>query len=120
LVVHRDPINTIAISCDGKLFASGGDDGFLLIFNAKSLRELKRFRVPSPVRAIVWHPAQPEFVTYGTASGVVSTLAHNAGSYFPRTYTQFQRSMPGTVHCLAIRFDGQFLAVGFHDEVAIV
>jgi WD40 repeat protein len=78
LVVHRDPINTIAISCDGKLFASGGDDGFLLIFNAKSLRELKRFRVPSPVRAIVWHPAQPEFVTYGTASGVVSTLAHNA------------------------------------------
>lgn len=28
--------------------------------------------------------------------------------------------MPGTVHCLAIRFDGQFLAVGFHDEVAIV
>ncbi|KAJ7822798.1 WD40-repeat-containing domain protein, partial [Mycena olivaceomarginata] len=114
LVVHRDPINTIAISCDGKLFASGGDDGFLLIFNAKSLRELKRFRVPSPVRAIVWHPAQPEFVTYGTASGVVSTLAHNA------RYTQFQRTMPGTVHCLAIRFDGEFLAVGFHNEVAIV
>jgi hypothetical protein len=28
--------------------------------------------------------------------------------------------MPGTVHCLAIRFDGEFLAVGFHNEVAIV
>ncbi|KAJ7303054.1 hypothetical protein DFH08DRAFT_826038 [Mycena albidolilacea] len=112
LVIHRDPINTIAISCDGRLFASGG--------NVRSLQELKCFRVLSPVRAIVWHPMQPKFMTYGMASGAVSTLTHNAGSYFPQKYTQFQCSMPGTVHCLAIQFDGQFLAVGFHNKVAIV
>lgn len=78
LVVHHDPINAVAISDDGQLFASGGDDCLLLIFDAKSLRELKRFRVQSSVKAIAWHPGQPEFVTYGTASGTVSTLTHNA------------------------------------------
>ena len=32
LVKHRDSINTLAFSHDGSLFASGADDGLIIVF----------------------------------------------------------------------------------------
>ena len=47
---HYDSINTLAFSHNGSLFASGGDDGLIIIFQGHgSGREICRFQVKAPV-----------------------------------------------------------------------
>lgn len=72
---HYDSINTLAFSHDGSLFASGSDDGLIIIFEGHgSGRELRRFQVKSPVTTLLWHSRFGYTVVAGDASGDVHTL----------------------------------------------
>ena len=72
---HYDSINTLAFSHDGSLFASGGDDGLLIIFQGHgSGREIHRFQVKAPVTTLLWHSRFGYTVVAGDTSGDVHTL----------------------------------------------
>jgi WD40 repeat protein len=72
---HYDSINTLAFSHDGSLFASGADDGLIIIFQGHgSGREIRRFQVKAPVTTLLWHSRFGYTVVAGDASGDVHTL----------------------------------------------
>jgi WD40 repeat protein len=72
---HYDSINTLAFSHDGSLFASGADDGLIIIFQGHgSGREVCRFQVKAPVTTLLWHSRFGYTVVAGDASGDVHML----------------------------------------------
>jgi WD40 repeat protein len=72
---HYDSINTLAFSHDGSMFASGADDGLIIIFQGHgSGREIRRFQVKAPVTALLWRSRFGYTVVAGDASGDVHTL----------------------------------------------
>lgn len=72
---HYDSINTLAFSCDGSLFASGADDGLIIIFQGHgSGWEVRRFQVKAPVTTLLWHSRFGYTVVAGDASGDVHML----------------------------------------------
>ncbi len=75
LVKHRDSINTLAFSHDGSLFASGADDGLIIVFQGNgSGQEIRRFQVKAPVTTLLWHSRFGYTVMAGDACGDVHTL----------------------------------------------
>jgi len=72
---HYDSINTLAFSQDGSLFASGGDDGLVIIFQGHgSGQEIRRFQIKAPVTTLLWHSRFGYTVVAGDTSGDVHTL----------------------------------------------
>jgi WD40 repeat protein len=74
---HYDSINALAFSHDGSLFASGADDGLIIIFQGHgSGREIRRFQVKAPVTTLLWHSRFGHTVVAasGDASGDVHML----------------------------------------------
>ncbi|KAJ7638274.1 WD40-repeat-containing domain protein [Roridomyces roridus] len=112
---HAQPITAIAISRDGRLFASGGRDRRLRIYKTASSRPIWEFGVGSAVRAIVWHP-DSTLITYAT-EGCVTTLRISSATADPVTY---QRTMQNYIHSLCVRPDGQLLAIGHGGKVSLV
>jgi WD40 repeat protein len=78
LVKHGDSINALAFSCDGSMFASGADDGLVIIFRGNGCgRELRRFQLKAPVTALLWHSRFGYTIIAGDASGDVHTICLN-------------------------------------------
>ncbi|KAI9444319.1 WD40-repeat-containing domain protein [Lactarius indigo] len=72
---HYDSVNTLAFSYDGSLFASGADDGLIIIFHGNgSGREVRRFQVKAPVTTLLWRSRFGHTLVAGDASGDVHTL----------------------------------------------
>jgi WD40 repeat protein len=72
---HYDSINALAFSHDGSLFASGADDGLIMVFQGHgSGREIRRFQVKAPVTALLWHSRFGYTIVAGDACGDVHTL----------------------------------------------
>ena len=72
---HYDSINTLAFSHDGSLFASGADDGLIIIFQGHgSGQEIHRFQAKAPVTTLLWHSRFGYTLVAGDASGDVHTL----------------------------------------------
>ena len=56
LVKHSDSVNALAFTYDGSLFASGADDGVIIVFKGNGLgKEVHRFQVKAPITALLWH-----------------------------------------------------------------
>jgi WD40 repeat protein len=72
---HDGSINCLAFSQDGSLFASGGDDGLIIIFEGHgSGREIHRFRVKASVTTLLWYSQFDYAVLAGDASGFVHIM----------------------------------------------
>ncbi|KAH8976394.1 WD40-repeat-containing domain protein [Lactarius akahatsu] len=72
---HHDSVNTLAFSYDGSLFASGADDGLIIVFHGNgSGREVRQFQVKAPVMTLLWHSRFGHTLVAGDASGDVHTL----------------------------------------------
>jgi WD40 repeat protein len=78
---HHDSINALSFSHDGSLFASGADDGLIIIFQGHgSGQEIHRFRVKAPVTSLLWHSRLDYAVLAGDASGFVHIIGRLKGS----------------------------------------
>lgn len=78
LVKHGDSINALAFSYDGLLFASGADDGLVIVFKGNGCgRELRRFQLKAPVTALLWHSRFGYTIIAGDASGDVHSISLN-------------------------------------------
>src|ERR1700679_1731465 len=72
---HHDSINTLSFSHDGSLFASGGDDGLINIFQGHgSGQQIRQFQVKAPVTTLLWHSRFGYTILAGDASGDVHML----------------------------------------------
>ncbi len=75
---HHDSINALAFSPDGSLFASGADDGLIIIFLGNgSGREVRRFQVKAPVTILLWRSRFGHTLLAGDAAGDVHTISLN-------------------------------------------
>ena len=76
LVKHRDSINALAFSHDGQLFASGADDGLIIVFQGnRSGREVRRFQAKAPVATLLWHTHFGYTIVAGDTCGDVHTIS---------------------------------------------
>lgn len=72
---HHDSINALAFSHDGSLFASGADDGHIIVFQGNgSGREVRRFQVKAPVATLLWRSRFGHTIVAGDTSGDVHTI----------------------------------------------
>ena len=79
LVKHRDSINALAFSHDGRLFASGADDGLIIVFQGNgsghSGLEVRRFQAKAPVATLLWHTHFGYTIVAGDTCGDVHTIS---------------------------------------------
>ncbi|KAI0643949.1 WD40-repeat-containing domain protein [Trametes meyenii] len=74
---HKDSVNTVAFSRDGRFLASGGDDCTLLIFDLSTSEIVHKLGCGSPVTSLYWggHPKDELFVGLGDGRVCVYDLA---------------------------------------------
>lgn len=70
-VEHTDSINALAFSPDGRLLASGGDDGLLYVFVPSDGRVVHKLRGDVPVTALEWDPREHAQLYVGFGDGRV-------------------------------------------------
>src|SRR3954470_22551223 len=70
LLAHSDSINCLVFSPDGKFLASGGEDGYIIIFKSRGWTEYKQYQTTSPIHAIVWHTCNDNVITVGSKNGI--------------------------------------------------
>ncbi|KAH9170493.1 hypothetical protein EDB89DRAFT_1907742 [Lactarius sanguifluus] len=78
LVKHGDSVNTLAFLYDGLLFASGTDDGLVIIFRGnRSGQELRRFQVNAPVTALLCSQENAYYHTVNNVPGQVHCITQS-------------------------------------------
>lgn len=78
LVKHSDSVNALAFTYDGSLFASGADDGVIIVFKGNGLgEEVRRFQMKAPITALLWHSRFGYTIIAGDACGDVHTICLN-------------------------------------------
>ncbi|PIL34335.1 hypothetical protein GSI_03110 [Ganoderma sinense ZZ0214-1] len=86
---HRNSINAVAFSPDGRRLATGGDDYLLFIFDPLTGEIVHKLEGQAPVTAICWdpHEAGRLFVGYGTGRVLVAQTTSETLSahYLPRS-----------------------------------
>jgi len=96
---HHDSINALAFSHDGSMFASGADDGLIIIFQGHgSGREIRRFQVKAPVTTLLWHSRFGYTVVAGDGSGDVHTLClqNDCSNVSVPYHTTFRQQLKGS------------------------
>ena len=78
LVKHSDSINVLAFTCNGSLFASGADDGLIVIFKGNGHgEEVRHFQVKAPIMALLWHSRFGYTIIAGDVCGNIHTICLN-------------------------------------------
>jgi WD40 repeat protein len=78
LFKHSDSINALAFTHDGSLFASGADDGLIVVFRGNGHgEEVRRFQMKAPITALLWHSRFGYTIIAGDACGDVHTICLN-------------------------------------------
>ncbi|MFJ5775476.1 helix-turn-helix domain-containing protein [Streptomyces sp. NPDC093094] len=115
LTGHRGPVNTVALTPDGRLLASGGSDGTVRLHRTADRVPVATLRLPGRVRAVAFAPDGRTLAATSTAGPVrlYGTAADGtAGGARP------SRPLPGaTAGARALSFDprGGRLAVAADD-----
>ncbi|KAF8220897.1 WD40 repeat-like protein, partial [Tricholoma matsutake] len=65
LTCHTKPINALCISSDSALLLSGANDGYLVVWDMESRKEIENLYLPfhGPVCALACTPLNPDFTT---------------------------------------------------------
>lgn len=70
-------ISALEFSPDGKILASGSEDGSVTLFSTFDWRPLYTFIDVSPSTSLVWHPLVEGLLFCGFKSGDIHTLQTN-------------------------------------------
>jgi WD40 repeat protein len=62
-------VTSVAFSCDDRLVATCGDDGYIAIWDSITGNSLTGFRVHFPLRCCVWSPHDPKLLAASGAGG---------------------------------------------------
>jgi WD40 repeat protein len=72
LGAHKDFVNALAFSPDGRWLVSVGEDGFVLVWPGEGVDlPTAGFKLPNPVTHIAWHPEGKQFAVGGETGEVV-------------------------------------------------
>ena len=75
LFKHSDSINALAFSYDGSLFASGADDGLIIVYKGNGHgKDIRRFQIKAPITTLLWHSRFGYAIVAGDACGDVHTI----------------------------------------------
>ena len=78
LFKHSDSINTLAFTHNGSLFASGADNGLIVVFKGnRHGNEVHRFQMKAPITTLLWHSCFGYTVIAGDAYGDVHMISLN-------------------------------------------
>ena len=86
---HCNTVNTLSFSPDGLYLASGRDDGLVLILNALTGIEVRRFMDTSAVTTVVWHPTFPKTIITSHSSGDIHTICFEGSAVAPSFILDF-------------------------------
>jgi WD40 repeat protein len=85
-------ISTLEFSPDGRILASGCEDGSVTLFSTFDWKPLQKFVDVSPSTSLVWHPRVKGLLFCGFKSGDVHTLQTNSPQVSPM-------ESPPLTHC---------------------
>jgi WD40 repeat protein len=68
---HSNSVTSVAFSQDGRLCATGDEDGLVRIFAEDFKREEWRFNCAAEITCVVWHDVFKNFMLVGTSNGDV-------------------------------------------------
>ncbi|KAF9786242.1 WD40-repeat-containing domain protein, partial [Thelephora terrestris] len=109
-------ISALEFSPDGKVLASGCEDGSVTIFSTLDWKPLQTFIDASPSTSLVWHPQVEGLLFCGFRSGDVHTLQTNRPQRDLKIWTD---KSPGPVHCLTHDSGQNVLALGSGKDVVL-
>jgi len=124
LVGHNGYVNTVTVSPDGSLCASGGKDGTAMLWDLTEGKHLYSLDAGSVINALVFSPnrywlcaATDQSIKIWDLEGksLVAELTKNTADFFPTSST-LQRTTPACVS-LAWSADGSTLFAGYTDNL---
>jgi WD40 repeat protein len=98
---HEGSANTVSFSPDGKLLASGGDEGVVHIWNANDGSEVRTVRIDAPIRQVLFAPNGMSLAVCSTKKGItfwdpLSGAKQDKGSSFPNVAISASFSKDGS------------------------
>lgn len=130
---HRDSINSVAFSPNGRFLASGGDDCMLFMYDCLTGQDLVKISSSSNVTSLLWHPSSTE-IWVGHANGnlqmidPVCILLHSLTSVYFKAYIVLQLNTTGSnfplglqssIDCMVFHSNKGYLAVGTDEKILI-
>jgi WD40 repeat protein len=67
-------INALCFSQDGRVLASGDDNGYVRLFDFPQGKESCTLRVATAVTSLLWHPNKSDVIFIGGARGIVTVM----------------------------------------------
>lgn len=110
---HQGAVKAIAISFDGSLCASGGDDSTVIIWDLHEGSFFREFECHAPVRHVCFSPSRHWVCVAAGSKAKVFDLGSNS---FIAELTATDKAGEPRCTCAAWSADGSVLYVGFSDS----
>ena len=108
---HKDNVNSVAFSPDGKFLATGCDDDYAHIFNLETGKEVKSFKHKDHVNSVAFSPDGKFLATCSNeCARIFNFVAGNEELSFEKI---------GYLRCIIFSPDGKFLAIGSGDDARL-
>jgi len=109
---HSDAVLSVAISHDGQIIASAGEDGIIRTWNAKNGEQISKFTGHLDAIYSVVISSDSQIIASGSGDGTIKVWALNNGELL-KTLTDHSGSL---IYSLSMSFNNQVLASGGKDE----
>lgn len=130
-------VNAMEFTADGELLATGDDEGYVIvcfmlttpnksatvtltnckIYRVNDMTVDREYRGRHEIRCLAWHPIFSYWLILGFNNGDMIHILMNTKDQKDDVFKL--QNVPGCIHVLTFRGDGNFLAIGFGHGVSI-